>query len=240
VTPAKQKIKLDLIRELNNEQLKLVGEDDALSARIHAYEVAFRMQSAAPKVADLKEESEEVRKLYGLDRPECAEFGRRCLTARRLLQKGVRFVQIYCGAGGRWDAHIELDTNHAALCARFDRPMAGLIQDLKRLGMLDGTLVIWGGEFGRTPTGVSGTGRDHNPWGFSTVMAGGGIKGGTTFGATDEFGYKAIIEPVHVHDLHATILHLLGFDHSKLTYVHSGRLERLTGTAGHVVKGILA
>ncbi len=240
VTAAKQRVKLDLIRDLNQEHLKDHAGDDALSARIHAYEVAFRMQSAAPKVADVKEESEATRMAYGLDKPGSAEFGRRCLTARRLLEKGVRFVQIYCGAGARWDSHADLDTNHGQLCARLDQPLAALISDLKRRGMLESTLVMLNGEFGRTPTGASGTGRDHNPYGFSTVFAGGGIKGGTTIGATDEFGLKAVVDPVHVHDLHATILHLLGFEHSRLTYVHSGRLERLTGNSGNVVKGLLA
>jgi len=240
ITSARQKAKLDLLKELNEEHRKDRANDDALTARIHAYEIAYRMQTSAPKVADLREENEATKKLYGLDRPECAEFGRRCLTARRLLEKGVRFVQIYCGAGGRWDAHADLATNHAGLTARFDRPMAALIHDLKQRGMLDATLIIWGGEFGRTPTGISGTGRDHNPWGFTTVMAGGGIKGGTTYGATDDFGLKATTDPVHIRDLHATILHLLGLDHTKLTYVHSGRLERLTGTGGNVVRGLMA
>jgi hypothetical protein len=238
-TPAKQRIKLDLIRDLNQEHLKDHEGDDALSARIHAYEVAYRMQSAAPQVANLKEESETTRHTYGLDKPSSAEFGRRCLTARRLLEKGVRFVQIYCGAGARWDAHADLDVNHSQLCARLDQPLAALIGDLKQRGMLETTLVMLNGEFGRTPTGVSGTGRDHNPYGFSTMLAGGGIKGGTAFGATDDFGSKAVTDPVHVHDLHATILHLLGFDHSRLTYVHSGRLERLTGNSGNVVRGVL-
>jgi uncharacterized protein (DUF1501 family) len=240
VTPARQKAKLELIRALNDEHLRERSGDDALAARIHAYEVAFRMQSAAPRVADLREETEATKKLYGIDRPESAEFGRRCLTARRLIEHGVRFVQIYCGAGARWDAHADLDANHGPLCARFDRPMAGLIRDLKQRGLLDSTLVIWGGEFGRTPTGVSGTGRDHNPYGFTTVLAGGGVKSGQAFGATDELGLRAVHQPVHVHDLHATILHLLGFDHTRLAYVHSGRLERLTGNGGHVVSGLVS
>jgi Protein of unknown function (DUF1501) len=239
-TAAKQRIKLDLIRDLNQEHLKEHESDDALSARIHAYEVAYRMQSAAPLVADLKSESEATQQAYGLNKPASAEFGRRCLTARRLLEKGVRFVQIYCGAGGRWDAHADLDVNHGQLCARLDQPLAALIADLKQRGMLETTLVMLNGEFGRTPTGVSGTGRDHNPYGFSSVLAGGGVKGGLAFGATDDFGSKAVTDPVHVHDLHATILHLLGFDHSRLTYVHSGRLERLTGNSGNLVRGLLA
>src|SRR5262249_20750309 len=163
------------------------------------------MQSAAPKVADLKEENEATRQAYGLDKPASAEFGRRCLTARRLLEQGVRFVQIYCGAGGRWDGHQDLDANHGQLCARLDQPLAALIADMKQRGMLETTLVMVNGEFGRTPTGVSGTGRDHNPYGFSTLLAGGGIKGGVAFGATDDFGLKAVTDPVHVHDLHATI-----------------------------------
>jgi uncharacterized protein (DUF1501 family) len=240
VSAARQRAKLELLRELNESHRQSRADDDELAARIQAYEVAYRMQSSAPKVADLREEDEATKKLYGIDRPESAEFGRKCLTARRLIEKGVRFVEIYCGAGGRWDAHADLASNHSGLCARFDRPMAGLIHDLQLRGLLDSTLVVWNGEFGRTPTGVSGTGRDHNPWGFTTVMAGGGVKSGLTFGATDEFGLQAVSDPVHVRDLHATILHLLGLDHTKLTYVHSGRLERLTGTGGNVVRGILA
>jgi uncharacterized protein (DUF1501 family) len=156
------------------------------------------------------------------------------------MERGVRFIQIYCGAGARWDAHTDLATNHSRLCARVDQPMSALIQDLQQRGMLDSTLVTWGGEFGRTPTGISENGRDHNPWGFTTVMAGGGVKGGIAHGATDEFGLKAVVDPVHVHDLHATILHLLGLDHTRLTYVHSGRLERLTGNAGQVVNAIVS
>jgi hypothetical protein len=240
VTPAKQKAKLDLLRELNAAHAAERPGDDALAARIHTYEVAYRMQSAAPQVADLRGETEATKKLYGIDRPETAEFGRRCLIARRLLERGVRFVQIYCGAGGQWDAHADLETNHARLATRLDRPMAGLIRDLAGRGMLDTTLVVGGGEFGRTPTGVSETGRDHNPWGFTTVLAGGGVKGGLTYGATDDFGSRAVANSVHVHDLHATILHLLGLDHTRLTFVNSGRLERLTGNAGTVVHGLLA
>ncbi|MBX7103241.1 MAG: DUF1501 domain-containing protein, partial [Gemmataceae bacterium] len=185
-------------------------------------------------------ESAATRTLYGIDQPESAEFGRRCLIARRLIEKGVRFVQIYCGAGARWDAHVDLEANHGPLVKRFDKPMAGLIADLKQRGLLDSTLITWGGEFGRTPTGISGTGRDHNPYGFTTVLAGGGVKGGITYGATDDLGLRAVTDPVHVHDLHATILHLLGFDHTKLAYVHAGRLERLTGNSGNVVQGLLA
>lgn len=240
VTPARQRAMLDLLQDFNKQHLKSRDGDDALTARIQSYEIAFRMQSSAPAVADLRNETDATKKMYGLDRPECAEFGRRCLTARRLLERGVRFVQIYCGAGARWDAHTDLANNHSRLCARCDRPAAALIKDLKQRGLLDTTLVMWNGEFGRTPTGLNDTGRDHNPWGFTSWMAGGGVKGGLTFGATDDFGMRAVTDPVHVHDLHATVLHLLGFDHTKLTFVQSGRVERLTGNSGQIVRGILA
>ncbi len=219
------------------------GGGTELSARVAAYELAFRMQQHAPEAVDLSRETEETRRLYGLDQPETAEFGARCLLARRLVERGVRFVQVYSGGGpvsAQWDAHDNVVENHEKLCRWTDRPMAALLKDLKRRGMLDETLVIWGSEFGRTPVTQNGKGRDHNPYGFTTWMAGGGVRGGTVYGATDEIGYKAIVDPVHPRDLHATILHLLGLDHLRLTVLHNGRNERLTDFGGSVIEKILA
>jgi uncharacterized protein (DUF1501 family) len=201
------------------------------------------MQSHAPEVVDLSKETPETKSLYGLDNEACADFGRKCLMARRLVESGVRFVQIYSGGGHldeNWDAHNGIEKNHKLHCAETDKPIAGLISDLERRGMLDDTLVIWTGEFGRMPTSENGTGRDHNPKGFSAWLAGGGIKGGTVHGATDEIGYAAAENPVHVHDLHATVLHLLGLDHTLLTYFHGGREQRLTDVHGKLVTEILA
>jgi hypothetical protein len=199
------------------------------------------MQAHAPEVVDLSKESEETKALYGLDQKESEEFGRRCLLARRLVERGVRFVQVYSGGGPpehHWDAHGELNRNHGLRCAETDRPIAGLLTDLKRRGLLDETLVVWGGEFGRMPTS-QGTGRDHNPRGFCMWLAGGGVKGGTVHGATDEIGYAAAEGKAHVHDVHATILHLLGLDHTKLTYFFGGRNLRLTDVRGEVLRPIL-
>ncbi len=232
---------LDLVGRLNDHHLE--SRDDAggeLAARIRAYELAYRMQSAAPEAVDLADETAETRALYGLDDPRSAEFGTRCLLARRLVERGVRFVQIYSGDVNGWDAHDDVSKNHAMMCARTDRPVAGLLRDLKRRGLFDRTLVVWGGEFGRMPMSEAGKGRDHNPHGFSTWLAGAGIKGGVAHGSTDPIGLRAAEDVVHVHDLHATILHLLGLDHSKLTFPHNGRDERLTDTAGKVVRPILA
>jgi len=235
----RQKSKLDLIAQLNEIHHRERMGDTQLDARQAAYELAFRMQAAAPEAVDLSREDEKTKEAYGLNRKETAEFGQRCLLARRLVERGVRFVQVYCGAGSLWDAHSDIEGNHTRMCGRSDRPSAALIQDLKQRGLLDSTLVIWGGEFGRTPMTEGTSGRDHNPYGFSMLLAGGGVKGGLAYGATDEFGLRGIDGRVHVHDLHATILHLLGFDHEKLTYRHNGRDDRLTDVSGKVVKGIL-
>jgi uncharacterized protein (DUF1501 family) len=205
-----------------------------------SYELAFRMQAAAPDAVDLSQESERTKNEYGLNRPECAEFGRRCLLARRLIERGVRMVQVYCGAGGQWDAHSDLEGNHTRMCARCDQPSAALIKDLKQRGLLDDTLVVWGGEFGRTPMTEGTNGRDHNPYGFTMVFAGGGVKGGHILGATDEFGLRAQEPRIHVHDLHATILHALGLNHLRLTFSHNGRDERLTVNDGRVVRELFA
>ncbi len=198
------------------------------------------MQSAAPEAVDLASETAETQELYGLNDKATAANGRNCLLARRLVERGVRCVQIYMGSGSKWDAHSNMEGNHSARCRESDRPIAGLLQDLKRRGLLDETLVVWGGEFGRTPMSESGNGRDHNPWGFTMWMAGGGVRGGVTYGTTDEIGLYAVENPAHVNDLHATILHLLGLDHEQLTFMHNGRAERLTGVAGHVITDILA
>jgi uncharacterized protein (DUF1501 family) len=177
--------------------------------------------------------------MYGIDEKETDEFGRRCLLARRLVERGVRFVQLYSGDTNGWDAHNNVADNHGQYCRRTDKPVAGLLADLAQRGLLDDTLVIWGGEFGRMPMSEQGKGRDHNPWGYSVVLAGAGVRGGLAYGATDEFGLRAVENTVHVHDLHATILHLLGLDHEALTYFHNGREERLTDVAGRVVRDIL-
>ncbi len=237
---ARQEAVLDLVRRLNDEHLRARDGEDELSARIEAYELAFRMQAAAPEVVDLRGEPAHVRKLYGIDDKETQEFGVRCLLARRMIERGVRFVQLYSGGTEGWDAHKDVAENHALYARRTDKPVAGLLHDLKQRGLLEDTLVIWGGEFGRMPMSEQGTGRDHNPWGYTTVLAGGGVKGGYAHGATDPLGLRAAEKKVHVHDLHATILHLLGLDHERLTFLHNGRDERLTDVHGNVVTEILA
>jgi hypothetical protein len=237
---AEQRGKLDFIQELNRRHREARQDDDDLEARIAAYELAYRMQSAAPEAVDLSQETEETKGLYGLDVKETERTGRNCLLARRLVERGVRFVQLYCGSGSKWDAHSDVETNHSRYCRESDRPIAGLLRDLKRRGLLDSTLVVWGGEFGRTPMSESGKGRDHNPYGFTMWLAGGGIKGGVTYGATDDIGLYAVENPVHVHDIHATILDCLGLDHRKLTYLFNGRDERPTVNGGNVVREVLA
>jgi hypothetical protein len=241
VSEERQRAALGLVREMNDEHLRARGGgDDELEARIAAYELAFRMQAEAPKVVDVSGESEATLKLYGIDQNETREFGLRCLLARRMIERGVRFVQVYSGDTEGWDAHKDVAKNHALHCMRTDRPVAGLLRDLKQRGLFEETLVIWGGEFGRMPMSEQGTGRDHNPWGYTVVLAGGGVKGGLAYGATDAVGLRAVENKVHIHDLHATILHLLGIDHERLTYVHHGKRERLTEVAGNVVTDILA
>jgi hypothetical protein len=234
-----QRAKLDLIQELNRRHLATRSEDSELEARIASYELAYRMQSSGPEAVDLAKETEETKKLYGLDDKATERVGRNCLLARRLVERGVRFVQLYCGSGSKWDAHADVEGNHSARCRETDKPIAGLLTDLKRSGLLDTTLVVWAGEFGRTPMSESGNGRDHNPYGFTTWLSGGGIKGGVSHGATDAIGLYAVEDKVHVHDLHATILHCLGLDHRKLTLLHNGRDERATVNGGSVVKEIL-
>ncbi len=240
VTDRQQRAKLDLIADFDRMHADSRSDDTRLAARIAAYELAYRMQSHAPEAVDLSHETPETKTLYGMDDDRCKDFGAMCLRSRRLLERGVRFVQLYCGSGSQWDAHRDLEGNHTKLCARSDQPVAGLITDLKRRGLLEDTLVIWGGEFGRTPMTEGTDGRDHNPYGFSMFFAGGGTKPGLTYGATDEFGLNAVEDKVHVHDIHATILHLMGMDHLRLTYLRDGRDERLTVNSGKVVKSILA
>ena len=234
VGDARQRAKLDLLGTMNRRHADARAGDTELEARIRSYELAFRMQAHAPEAVDLSSESAATRELYGMDDEVAGPFARNCLLARRLVERGVRFVQLYHGAGSRWDAHAGLEKNHSNLCAEMDKPVAGLIRDLKSRGLLDETLVIWGGEFGRTPMSEKGDGRDHNPYGFTMWMAGGGVKGGRTIGATDEVGLHAVSERLHVHDLHATVLHLLGVDHTRLLYFHKGRPERATINEGEV------
>jgi hypothetical protein len=247
VTGAQQRGQLDLLQKLSRARTQ-APENHELAARIASFELAFRMQSTAPEAVDLGRESEATKKLYGLDNPVTEKYGRNCLIGRRLVERGVRFVQLYSGGGhadGSWDAHRDVEENHGMHCAETDKPIAGLLTDLEQRGLLDSTLVVWGGEFGRMPVsdttrvGTKGGGRDHNPKGFSMWMAGGGVNGGQVIGATDEFGYAAVDNRVHVHDLHATILHLMGLDHTLLTYFHGGRNMRLTDVHGHVVKQVL-
>jgi hypothetical protein len=235
--PALQRLELDMLGRLGRRQLARTGPDLALEGRIAAFELAFRMQAEAPGVQDLSQETKATRDLYGLDDPATADFGLQCLMARRYSERGVRFVQ--ANSNG-WDHHTDIRKNLTRMCRSIDRPVAALILDLKQRGLLDETLVLWGGEFGRTPTAESGTGRDHNPHGFTMWLAGGGVKPGLVYGRTDDYGYYAVENKVHFHDLHATVLHLLGLDHTKLTYRHAGRDFRLTDVHGNVVQDILA
>ena len=241
ISSAQQRRTLDLVQQLNREHLAARGNDDELSARISAYELAFRMQSAAPDLVDISSETEETRRLYGLDERATAEFGQRCLLARRMIERGVRFVQVYSGDTNGWDAHNDVLDNHGKLCRGTDGPISGLLTDLKRRGLWKDTLVIWGGEFGRMPMSEQGKGRDHNPWGYCAWLAGGGIKGGMAYGATDPVGLRAAENKVHVHDFHATLLHLLGLHYEELSYFHNGLDERLTGPGeARVVEEVLA
>lgn len=245
MSDAEQRRELDFMKSMNEGHAARFAAEAELNARIHSFELAYRMQSAAPEAMDLSKEPASVRELYGLDDKRCGPIGRQCLTARRLVERGVRFVQIYSGGMENqrsWDGHIDILGNHSEFAGETDKPLAGLLTDLEQRGLLDDTLVIWGGEFGRLPVSQKAVkpGRDHNPHAFTTWMAGGGVKGGVSHGATDEIGYKATVDPVSVHDLHATILHLLGIDHTKLTYLHNGRRYRLTEVSGEVIHRIIA
>jgi hypothetical protein len=243
VDPHLQRSEIDLVQKLNQEHHESHAGNSDLDARIASYELAFQMQTHAPEAVDISKESDATKKLYGIGEKTTDYFGRQCLVARRLVERGVRFIQLYSGGGHQqesWDAHYGLHENHSLHCAETDKPMAGLIEDLKSRGMLDSTLIVWGGEFGRMPISQSGIGRDHNPLGFTMWMAGGGVKGGQVIGATDEFGYKAEVEPYSVHDLHATILHAMGMDHRKLTYYYGGREQRLTNFGGDPILKLFA
>jgi hypothetical protein len=234
----RQEEKLALLEVMNRQHADARPEVSELDARIRAYELAFRMQAEAPEAVDLSRESEETLELYGMKEKATEAYGRMCLLARRFVERGVRFIQLYSGSGSKWDAHSGLEKNHSELCRQTDKPIAGLLIDLKRRGLLDQTLVVWGGEFGRTPMSEKGDGRDHNPYGFTMWMAGGGVSGGRTIGSTDELGLHAVDTRLHVHDLHATILHLLGLDHTKLVYFYKGRPERATINEGEVYRKI--
>ncbi|WP_437193446.1 DUF1501 domain-containing protein [Planctomicrobium sp. SH527] len=228
--------KLRYLNSLNQKYASEFPQQSELDARIRSYELAFRMQAAAPEAVDLSQETEATKELYGMEHQETEAYGRLCLMARRLVERGVRFIQLYHGAGSKWDAHSGIEANHTQLCRAMDKPVAGLLRDLKQRGLLDETLVVWGGEFGRTPMSEQGNGRDHNPTGFSMWMAGGGVKGGQTIGTTDELGLRAIEDRMHVHDIHATILNALGLDHMALTYSFKGRPERPTINEGRVMQ----
>jgi hypothetical protein len=249
MTDAQQRSQLDLLRDLNQSHQTARPQEADLAARIQSFELAYRMQSAAPEALDWTRESQLVKNMYGLNRPECQTVGRQCLIARRLVERGVRFVQIFSSStrisGGAvndvpWDGHNNIDVNHRDCAASNDQPAGALLADLKARGLLDTTLVIWGGEFGRTSDSQDSIGRDHNPHAHTIWMAGGGIKGGVHYGASDEFGYKAVENRVSVPDLHATVLHLMGLDHTRLTYRHNGRDFRLTDVSGNVIRDVIA
>ncbi len=240
VSDAQQRGKIDFLAQMNRRYSADKPDDTELLARLNSYELAYRMQAAAPEAVDLSKETEATKKLYGIGNPVTDKYGTMCLLARRLVERDVRFIQLYSGSGSAWDAHNDIEGNHTKMCASSDQPIAGLLTDLKARGLLDKTLVVWGGEFGRTPFNEKGDGRDHNPWGFTMWMAGAGIKGGQLIGATDEIGLKAIEQRAHVHDLHATILHLLGLNQFKTAYKHNGRLEVPTVVEGRVIPELVA
>lgn len=240
ITAQQQQRDLAFLKQLNRRHLERRDHDDRLEARIRSYELAFRMQASAPALVNLAAESKATQDAYGLNQKRTAEFGRRCLLARRMIERGVRFVQLYSGDTNGWDAHADVDKNHTDYCGRTDQPISALLTDLKQRGLLDDTLVIWSGEFGRMPMSEQGRGRDHNPWGFCAWLAGAGISGGRAYGATDEIGLRAAEDRVSVNDFHATLLHLLGLNHYQLTWYHNGLDQRLTGPAeASVVEGLL-
>ncbi len=245
LSESQQRAQLDLIGQLNRHDMEQQSADAELSARIESFELAYRMQTAAPEAFDVQSESESMKELYGLDDSQCSHFARQCLMGRRLLERGTRFIQIYSGGMANqraWDGHIDIKGNHSQFAGETDKPIAALLTDLEQRGMLDNTLVIWGGEFGRLPVAQIGTlnpGRDHNPHAMTVWMAGGGVKAGTSYGESDELGHQVGSDPVHINDFHATILHLLGMDHERLTYKYNGRRMRLTDVAGKVIQDIL-
>ncbi|MDG2387768.1 MAG: DUF1501 domain-containing protein [Planctomycetaceae bacterium] len=244
ITQEIQKNQLSLLEQLNHLHLAERPGGQELAARINSYELAYRMQSATPEAVDLSQETDKLQAAYGIGNEPTNEFGRNCLVARRLVERGVRFIQLYSGGGHleeTWDAHESIEKNHGRHGAEVDQPIAALLADLEQRGLLDETLVVWGGEFGRMPfsEGKDAPGRNHNPYGFCMWMAGGSVKGGTSYGETDEFGFEAVKNPIHLHDLHATILHIMGLDHELLTYFHQGRDESLTDVGGRVITDIL-
>ena len=235
--PGQQRTMLDTLQRWNSRFASARPEDSRLSAQLANYELAFRMQTAAPDLMKIEDETEATRALYGVDREPTTRFGRMCLLARRMVERGVRYIQLF---NNDWDGHGECAANHQANADRTDQPIAALLTDLKQRGLLDSTLVVWAGEFGRTPVMQGSNGRDHSPYGFSVWLAGGGVRGGTVHGATDDFGFKAVEKPTSIHDLHATILHLLGIDRERLTYRYAGRDFRLTDVHGRVIREIVA
>ena len=240
LSPA-QRAELDFLQQINRSHNRLAGPNDELEARLQSFELAYRMQSEMPEAQDLSQESAATKALYGMDVTQTTDFGRQCLLARRFAERGVRFIQVtHSNTDVQWDQHAKLKEGHQQNALEVDKPIAGLLLDLKSRGLLDDTLVLWAGEFGRTPTAQGTDGRDHNPYGFTVWMAGGGVRGGYHHGSTDEYGFYATRGKVHIHDLHATLLHLLGLDHKRLTYPYSGRDFRLTDVSGRVVKEILA
>jgi hypothetical protein len=245
MTGRTQRAQLDLVRQMNELHRQRFAAESELAARIESFELAYRMQSAAPEAVDFAQEPEHIQRLYGIGDPQCDHFARQCLIARRLVERGVRFVQIYSGGMENqrsWDGHIDIQGNHSQFAGKTDKPVAGLLADLEQRGLLDETLVIWAGEFGRLPIAQTGEkpGRDHNPHCWTAWLSGGGVKGGVSYGESDEVGYKAAVDPVHINDLHATVLHLLGIDHERLTYKYNGRRFRLTDVGGRVIREIVA
>lgn len=237
-----QREQIEALHKLNENHLVSRPGYSELQARIASYELAYKLQASAPEATDLSTEDDKTKALYGMDEERSADFGRKCLLARRMVERGVRFIQLYSGGGHNdenWDAHGNVVSNHKLHAGESDKPIAGLLMDLKQRGLLDSTLVVWGGEFGRQPVSQNKLGRDHNPKGFCMWMAGGGVQGGTAVGETDEFGHEAVVDPYHVHDLHATILHLMGLDHERLTYFYGGRNQRLTDVHGKLISQIL-
>jgi uncharacterized protein (DUF1501 family) len=249
MTVDQQRAQLDLLRQMNGEHQRARPLEQDLEARIESFEMAYRMQTAAPEAIDVAQETAATRRLYGVDDPQCGTFGRQCLIARRLVERGVRFVQIFAGRGTSsdgsvadvpWDGHNNIETNHRSCGLATDQPAAALLTDLKARGLLESTLVVWGGEFGRTSHSQGSVGRDHNPHANTIWLAGGGARGGVHYGRTDDFGYRAVEDRVHFNDLHATLLHLMGLDHTRLTYRFNGRNFRLTDVAGRVIRDVLA
>jgi hypothetical protein len=245
VTPASEKATLGVLEKLNRKHEQMSGGDSLLEARIQSYEMAAKLQLSAPEVLDISGESAATRMLYGVDEKTTQDFGTRCLIARRLLERGVRFVQVWSGADNgfprrNWDSHENIAVDHANMAAEMDQPAGALIQDLKQKGLLDDTIVYWTTEFGRMPCSQGSLGRDHNPFAFTSWLAGGGVRGGVSYGASDEWSYKAVENPIYCYDVHATVLHLLGIDHTRLTFRHNGIDRRLTDVHGHVIEDIVA